>query len=620
MKVFILFIYLGLYSMFITGQNTQTIDSLKNSITLEKNDSLVMDAYNRLRREYYYSDQKVAHEYAIKYLEYAQKIDDSTHIGIAYYYIGNANFQLNKFSDALDNYLISSEYFQNLGAITRLPSVYSSIGSVYQKQGEEDLALEYFDKVIELSKANDDLRRQAIGQMNAASIYGDYKNEEEKAIQLLNEAIQNIDTYMLRKPGKNNLVYKYMAQCNIANFYKKSQKYDEAKEAYELLLETIDSVSYTNLFYVAYGGLGQVDLELGDIKNALPKLEKAYLKFTEGNFQENLYDVMPDLIDAYEMEGQPDKALGIFKKYNVLKDSINDVERNKRLNDAMQQYESEKKERVIAQQELVIEKREKQRRRILYALISSGVLFIGVYIFFRKRLKYQKTIASQQVLLQEKALKEIEQKNLLSSMNSMIEGQESERFRIAQDLHDGLGGLLSTVKAHFTVFKECTPDQDMEGIRNKMAQLIDESCIEVRRISHNMMPHSLSISGLTGTLEDMIAYLNQQGYEATLEVRNVPDLTKNKEVMIYRLVQEIFSNIKKHAQANTILLQLIGAQDEVHLMIEDDGVGFEYEYAFAKAGLGIKSINSRVEILNGNIHWDSKLGEGTCVTINIPVV
>ena len=96
-------------------------------------------------------------------------------------------------------------------------------------------------------------------------------------------------------------------------------------------------------------------------------------------------------------------------------------------------------------------------------------------------------------------------------------------------------------------------------------------------------------------------------------------MESTKEVMIYRLVQEIVSNIRKHAGANTILLQLIGFKNEVNLIIEDNGQGFDYREAVSKNGLGIKSINSRVDFLDGAIEWDSKPGNGTSISINIPL-
>ena len=203
-------------------------------------------------------------------------------------------------------------------------------------------------------------------------------------------------------------------------------------------------------------------------------------------------------------------------------------------------------------------------------------------------------------------------------MSSMIEGQEAERLRIAKDLHDSLGGLLSTVKAHFgSIQKEC--DQlDQVPIVQKTNGLIDEACIEVRRISHNMMPHALTISGLEGAIQDMVDNLNDQKYDATFEANNLPKMETTREVMVYRLVQEIISNIRKHAKASSIFIQIFGHKQEINLIIEDDGVGFDYQKAQLAGGLGLKSINSRVAFLDGNIEWDTQPKRGTNINITIP--
>jgi len=283
-------------------------------------------------------------------------------------------------------------------------------------------------------------------------------------------------------------------------------------------------------------------------------------------------------------------------------------------------FDTEKKERKILEQDLTIEKESRQKNQILYGLVALGVLLLVSFVFFQKRLKYQKTISAQKQAIQEKEIVELQQKNKLLALNSMIEGQEAERLRIAKDLHDSLGGLLSTVKAHFTTIQKEIEQLEKLNITEKTNNLIDEACIEVRRISHNMMPHALSISGLQGALEDIGESLREEGFQTTLELKNLPkNIDPTKEVMIYRLVQEIISNIRKHAEAKTILVQLLGYKDELNLIIEDDGKGFDYEAALAKGGLGLKSINSRVQFLDGTIHWDSELEKGTSITINIPL-
>lgn len=196
-------------------------------------------------------------------------------------------------------------------------------------------------------------------------------------------------------------------------------------------------------------------------------------------------------------------------------------------------------------------------------------------------------------------------------MNSMIEGQEKERTRIAKDLHDGLGSLLSSVKSHFLV----TVNDVNTNTAKKTEALIDSACSEVRRISHNMMPHALAISGLEDGVKDIAERLTVSGYDVSLEINSLPKLDSTKEVIVYRLVQEITSNIKKHAEAKSIFIQLYAHDSEVHLTIEDNGKGFDLKEIEDKKGLGLQNIESRVAYLNGEIDWDTEKGRGT--TINI---
>lgn len=329
------------------------------------------------------------------------------------------------------------------------------------------------------------------------------------------------------------------------------------------------------------------------------------------------------IIKSCECLYQAENTLGNYKTslenhelYTRLKDSVFSEKNVRKLTQVGMQYEFDKKE---AEQQLVIEAKNRQKNRILLGLIAVGAFALMLYIFFRKRLKYQRTIAAQEQTLQQQKITELQQKNKLTAMSSMIEGQEAERLRIAKDLHDSLGGLLSTVKAHFSsIRKECKNLNEVP-LTDKTNHLIDEACIEVRRISHNMMPHALSISGLEGAVQDMADRLKDQGYEATFEANNVPKLDNTREVMVYRLLQEIISNIRKHASAKNIFIQLFGHQNEINVTVEDDGNGFDLEAAKANGGLGLKSINSRVAFLDGTIDWDTQLGRGTNININIPV-
>jgi two-component system NarL family sensor kinase len=172
---------------------------------------------------------------------------------------------------------------------------------------------------------------------------------------------------------------------------------------------------------------------------------------------------------------------------------------------------------------------------------------------------------------------------------------------------------LATVKAHFS--RESAPDSEANS-------LLDRACTEVRRIAHNLMPQTLALSGLSGSIEDIAAQLRQQGLETELEIVGQPDLRLDAsgQEMLLRIVQELTHNVVKHAEAKSLFIQLLDQPNQLLLTVEDDGVGFDAKKEAAEGkGLGRNSIRSRVAFLKGDIQYDSSPGHGTTVTLSLPL-
>ena len=205
-------------------------------------------------------------------------------------------------------------------------------------------------------------------------------------------------------------------------------------------------------------------------------------------------------------------------------------------------------------------------------------------------------------------------------MSSMIGGQEAERKRIAQDLHDGLGGLLSSVKAQLNLIQHQVDQLASGEMYAKANTLIDTASAELRRIAYNMMPSSLSRLGLEAALEDLSASLeNDHHLNVDLQVLGLETrLGETTEIMIYRIVQELCNNVVKHADATRILIQINKTEDEIFLVVEDNGIGMDPETLIQSRGIGMKSIESRVKYLNGSMDISGQ-GKGTCVSVHIPM-
>lgn len=485
----------------------------------------------------------------------------------------------------------------------------NSLANLYTKTEDFDKAVEFYDKAYDAAIALGSKGNASVILGNKGFLLID-TNKLEEGLAILERA-----RAMKVEAG---LPERYIASTDlsIGLAYFKMKEYDLAKEKYEQSLAVYIPLNFEKGMMEGYTMLG----ELYNAENE-PLIAEEYCNLGKNialtiNDSDYLMKSCECLYEAYNKLGNYKASLTNHELFTKVKDSVFNEKNIRKITQVGMQYEFDK---IEAEQQAIIEEKSRQTNWVLFVLFMFGIFLLLLIIFFRKRIKYQKTIATQNYELQRQKITELQQKNKLASLNSMIEGQEAERLRIAKDLHDSLGGLLSTVKAHFKTIQNTNEDLMLQDIAQKTDQLIDEACIEVRRISHNMMPHALSISGLKGAIEDMGDRLIQQGYSANVEIQNLPSkIDATKEVMIYRLIQEINSNIRKHAGATSILIQLIGHEKEITLLVEDDGKGFDYHAALAKGGLGLKSINSRVQFLDGTIDWDTAPGRGTSLTINIP--
>jgi signal transduction histidine kinase len=200
-------------------------------------------------------------------------------------------------------------------------------------------------------------------------------------------------------------------------------------------------------------------------------------------------------------------------------------------------------------------------------------------------------------------------KNLhIETLNALINGQELERVRIAQELHDGLGTMLSRTK--ILMGKGTTQES--------IIQMIDEACSEVRTISGNLQPNTLTKFGLIRALEDFVFKQNSTNPTIIFQYfGELIDLEMNKNLMIYRIIQELLTNSLKHAQANEILIQIIFSDDNLTLTVEDDGIGFD-ENVVNSDSSGWNNIRSRVKYLQGALNFHSEKDAGSSVTVSIP--
>lgn len=478
----------------------------------------------------------------------------------------------------------------------------NSLANLYLKTEDYDLALITYNETFDLAK-------KLNNEPNAAIILSN-KGELLFRMGRNSEALQiSKNAKAMKEKAKLPLRFISLSNYNIGQAYNALDSTKQALNYLNLALKESSKSNYNRGIMLSLVERGLIYLEQNKLEEAKNDCLKANTIARKINESDSKIKTCNCLYLVEKKLGNASSSLKYFEKYTDLKDSIFNEKNVRNFTKISMQYEFDKKE---AEQNLIIAENIRQRNRLIgfsAVLVLLGILAI---VFYRKRLKYQNTIALQEKELKNQEIIKLQQENRLTAVNSMIDGQEKERARIAKDLHDGLGGLLSSVKSHFLATQETKNQQTIE----KTETLIDEACTEVRRISHNMMPHALVISGLEDGLKDIAEQLEIADHDVTLEINKIPKLNSTKEVMVYRLVQEIISNIKKHAKAKSIFIQLYSKNNMVFLTIEDDGLGFDFKKAKTKKGLGLKNIESRVAYLNGNIDWDTKIGSGTTVNIS----
>ena len=213
----------------------------------------------------------------------------------------------------------------------------------------------------------------------------------------------------------------------------------------------------------------------------------------------------------------------------------------------------------------------------------------------------------------------METEKQLTATEAVLKGEEQERTRLAKDLHDGLGGMLSGIKYSFQNMKGnliMTPE-NAQAFERSM-EMLDSSIKEMRRVAHNMMPEALVKFGLDTALRDFCNDINQSGaLVVNYQSINMEDavIEQTTAITIYRIVQELINNIIKHAAAKTAILQVTKSGGHISLTVEDDGKGFDTSILRQASGIGWANIQNRVDFLKGSVDVQSENKNGTSVHI-----
>lgn len=367
-------------------------------------------------------------------------------------------------------------------------------------------------------------------------------------------------------------------------------------------MNELNELAYT------YNYLGENYERKGELKKAERWIKKALNLAIEIKNNKQNYEAYESLSDFFARNKMYDSAYKYLQLYKSFRDSIRRLDNEQLIAELNTKYETEKKEKKIQEQEFQLSKKNYWITGISILLVLGTLL--GYSYYRRYKLKQQAAIQDAVMKQQELATK------------AVIEAEENERQRIAGDLHDGVGQMMSAARINLSAVTQELEfkDEQLKDRFNNALKLVDDSCTEVRTVSHNIMPNALLKNSLAAAVRSFLNKIDEKVLKIDLYTEGLNEkIDENTETVLYRIVQECVNNVIKHANANKLDISLIKDEGEISVTIEDNGNGFDTSKMDKVEGVGLKNIKSRVSYLKGNIEWDSAIGRGTVVSIHIPV-
>ena len=579
-----------------------------------KNDHLIISAINDLGVCYIEMNKMdsaiISFEQAIPV---ARRIGDSLRVARVTANIGNVYLHKNDRVKAIEYYLKSAALWETCANKDRLSALYSNISWLLTEQKEYDKAIEYGKKAVDLAEKLGDDFSSVNALLNLSGTYGAIDNFERQ-FEILQEALPRA------KKGADieqiATVYDDLGDC-----YFQQKNYQSALDNY------LEGHKYVlqlgNKFHLctSFAMLASAYHKLNQHEKALQFIVQAEAVANEVGSRADLKEIYKTRAEIEQQAGNYRVAADYFSKTLIISDSIFKAETSEKVAQVEAQYQNEKKQKEIVQlekdkqiQSLSI----KQKSTLNYVLMGSLVGLIIVAFLGYRNLRHRQQLAKQQDELQQQRISELEKDKQLVAVDSMLQGQEEERSRLAKDLHDGLGGLLSGVKFSLSNMKDnliITPDN--MAVFERSLDMIDTSIKELRRVAHNMMPEMLTKFGMDEALKEYCNTINATNLLAVKYQSLGMDkrMERSAEIIIYRIVQELLNNVMKHAAATEVMVQLIKEDGRFSIIVEDNGKGFDTDLLKNNKGAGLTSIQSRVDYLKGRLDIHSEAGKGTLVNI-----
>lgn len=560
-----------------------------------------------------------------------------TEASLSFYMMNSWDSEIDKRFDELKRLIENEEYEEALRVAFDLLKVIPSSNRMLKFKVESEIAWIYtrtnsFEKSLEYSKIalqtltalqGVEIEDKAIFDTNLIQTYYKVGSQFFK----LEQSYDSIKTHYLDSaklyfakveefPSLNPeiLDIKGRTYTNLSGLYFMDSLFDKAEE-YANKAINIHKLRNNKLSQAgALNNLGNIYLTRGALQMAKDTYSSG-IKLIEKDDSAKAIEFKADLYNnlAWTMRKMED-----FEAYDFLEDAyeftdkIRDNEIKRIIEEITAEYNVDKvkDEAEIARRSFWI--------YVVISLLIITLLATAMILIYQRRKRLALELKNAEMVQKQKvdAVKSESQKRIL---NAVIEGKEKERKEIAETLHDSVSTLLSSANLHLQASaKQFDGETPMEIIKTK--RIISEASTKIRDLSHNLISAILVKFGLIYAIKDLAQKYSNSELRIDTEVRNVGRYSERFEIKVYNIIQEFVNNILKHSQASRAFIKIEDINGNIKILIYDNGIGFDLNLLDKKEGIGIKQIEARVQLMEGDFKIESMLDKGTQIEISIPTI
>ena len=636
-----------LFSTIVFAQNAK-VDSLTLELKNTKEKYEIANINLQLAKQYERIDIKKSKDFAHYSLQY--KSNDSL-LAETHNQLGRIAFFEAKLDSSTLYFEKTKHYFKKSNNQKRVAEINISLGAVQLKQANYNKSIETLTKSASFFEKNKDMLNAAKCYSNISSGFAELNNYS-KAIEYSKKALLVFD-------NQNLIHYQLITLPNLAMQFLKNGDTLTAIN-YNLQAEKL-GIKSNNKYCLStiYNNLGSIYLELDPqkakkyllktlkLKNEInlktgieiTKGNLAYLHFKNQEYKKAIqyYDQVKQkvngkqLIFTYNMLKECYKGLNQFQnaliyseKYNQLTDNVLNIEKQKKFIEIQTKYETEKKEREIEALKTKNIEIDYIRRINRNLLIASIVILIALLLLVTsnlKNFKRKKILVKQKHTIQTQKLEKQLKDQEMDGIDAIIDAQEKERDRIANDLHDNLGSKMATLKLYIEEISDLKNHKDNEKrlLLKKLKKIADNTYKAIRTIAHKKNFGTFIDKGLIPSIQ-AIANQISSSHKLSVKVINVnvdKHISNTVEIQIFRIIQELLTNCIKHAEASEVIIQFSEYEQILNILVEDNGKGFDKNKTVF--GFGLKNVKNRIEKIGGTMDIDSQLNIGSSIILNIPI-